>query len=276
MSYTVKEQDIKDVKTSVGDVKTSVGEMKDSVKGVEDAVSGTYKKFFSDFQQFMYSNNVLVAATGFCVGMATKEVIEKLLNLIVLPLVQVAMKYSIVHIAYYKSVAYISRPELLLILTTFGEILWSLFVWIVIIILTFFMLEYLLNRNVLGLRSVVKEGEKINYVKAKAEAKENIIPTKQEVKQLEKEEKAEDKAGKQLQKIEDKNVKRADKDSSTAISVVADKSKIITDESKVKPVNGNSSSQTQLPSQSQTPSPTQIGSPRPNIVLDTFFAPLHF
>jgi large-conductance mechanosensitive channel len=265
MSYTVKEQDIKDVKTSVGDIKSSV-------KGVEDAVSGTYKKFFSDFQQFMYSNNVLVAATGFCVGLATKEVIEKLLNLIILPIVQVVMKYSILHIAYYKSISYISRPELLLILTTFGEVLWSIFVWIVIIVLTFFMLEYLLNRNILGLRSVVKENEKINYVKSKAEAKENIIPTQQEVKQLEKEEKAEDKAGKQLQKIEDKNVKRADTDSSTAISVVADKSKIITDESKVKPANGNSS----LSTSSQTQSPSQVGTPKPNIVLDTFFAPLHF
>jgi large-conductance mechanosensitive channel len=242
MTYKVKETDMQEVKDSIEDVKKNVG--------------GTYRKFFSDFQQFMYSNNVLVAATGICVGMATKEVIEKLLNLIVLPIVQLAMKYSIVHIAYYKSIAYISRPEVLLIFTIFGEILWSVFVWIVIIVLTFVMLEYLLNRNVLGLKSVVKDAEKINYVKSKTEAKESIIPTEAEVVKLDKEEKAETNAGKQLQKIEEKDVKKSETDTNASIAVIASKSETIAK---------------QIEDESKNPNKMQE-----QRSLDTFFAPLHF
>jgi large-conductance mechanosensitive channel len=170
---------------------------------VENVVSGTYKKFFYDFQQFMFANNVLVASTGFCVGMATKEVIEKLMNLAVLPLIHFFTKFSIIRILYKKLIENAHYPFLKSLLEIFGEVVWSILVWIVIIVMTFITLEYILNRNVIGLTSTIKTENKLDFAKSKAEAKENIIPTLKEAKNIIKVDNLEKKTGEVVKKLED-------------------------------------------------------------------------
>jgi large-conductance mechanosensitive channel len=174
----------------------------------------------------MYSNNVLVAATGFCIGMATKEVIEKLLNTIVLPLFHLVLRMSFIKSIYDKLLNYFSKSSLNTSFTIIGDFSWSIFVWFVIIGLTFIILEYLLNRNILGMKSIIKEADKINFVKAKSGANENIIPTQTEMRKLDKEEEAEEKAGTAIKKMEENTINKAQTDTNAAIALVADKSKV--------------------------------------------------
>jgi large-conductance mechanosensitive channel len=127
-------------------------------------------KFFTDFQKFIFSNNILATATGFSIGVATKEVIEKILNAIIIP--------SLLWIFDFFNVTFLKNNKLL---TVPFEIIWFIIVWITTIIFTFLLLEYFLNRTVFGLKSTIKIDEKKEFIKSKAEAKINsIIPIKQE------------------------------------------------------------------------------------------------
>lgn len=212
--------------------------------------SGTYKKIFIDFQQFMFSNTVLLAATGFCVGIATKEVIEKLVNLIILPIIHTIFKLTIQN-AHSKLLTRITQPIVLSVLTTISDVIWSLFVWIIIIIMTFILLEYVLNRNVIGMKTIVKEDQKINFVKSKTDVNDNIIPTKEEVKQLEKEQKVEEKAAIQIKSMEQKTINQAANDPNKSIAIVADRTP--TEKRQNQPIITTSNQET---------------------IIDTFFAPL--
>jgi hypothetical protein len=127
-------------------------------------------KFFTDFQKFFFSNNIMATATGFSIGVATKEVIEKILNIIIFP--------SLLWILKFFNVTFLTKYNLLSIPF---EILWFIIVWIITIIFTFILLEYFLNRTIFGLKSSIKIDEKTDFIKSKAEAKLiNIIPIRQE------------------------------------------------------------------------------------------------
>ncbi len=170
-------------------------------------VTGTYTRILSDFQEFMYSNNVLVAATGWCVGMATKEVIEKVLNHLVLPIIHFLLKFNIWHILYLKALDHYSKTSMAIIITTFGNLIWDIFVWVVVIFLTFLILEYILNRRIIGLKSSVKDDSKTDFVKSKAEAQQSIIPVdREEFHKIMKKDEIEKIAGEKLIDAEEKKM----------------------------------------------------------------------
>lgn len=237
-------------------------------------VQETYKKFFADFQEFMYSNNVLVAATGLCVGMATKEMIESVLNEAVLPIVHTIGRVSIIHNAYLSALKHVNHKMLSSILSILGSVSWSIFVWVLVVLLTFVMLEYVLNRKFIGLKSTIKDGDKINYIKAKQEAKESIIPTQAAVQQLEKEEKVEKVAVKQLKRIEEQALLKAERSKDPSKAVVAVSAPIATQipTSKLQPPTTQPPTTQPLTTQPLTTQPTtQQTSQTP---LEEFFAPL--
>jgi large-conductance mechanosensitive channel len=127
-------------------------------------------KFYSDLQKFIFSNNILITASGFSIGIATKEVIEKILNAIIIPSIQWVLTFF--HIKY------LMKFELL---NTSVYILWSILIWIITIIFTFVLLEYFLNQTIFGLKSTIKQNDTNDFIKSKTEAKlENIIPITQE------------------------------------------------------------------------------------------------
>ena len=189
----------------------------EQIRKGEKVVTGTYKKFFYDFQQFMFANNVLVAATGFCVGVATKEVIEKLLNMAVLPVIKFMTKFSLIKILYNKLLENTQHAVLKNILQIGGDVVWAVLQWIVIIVMTFVILEYLLNRNIIGLSSTIKSDERLDFAKAKAEAKESIIPTQKEVNALEKTDKIEKQTGEIVKELEDKKMRNISKKAPTTL-----------------------------------------------------------
>jgi large-conductance mechanosensitive channel len=173
------------------------------VSSIASNVTGTYKNIFYDFQQFMFGNDVLVAAAGFSIGMATKEMIERLVTAVVLPIVHFVLKFSLAKIAYTKILETFPGTHMASVLGTVGAAVWDIFVWIIIIIMTFMILEYILNRKIVGLKSTVKDDNMKDFAKAKATAGDNIIPTQKEVKDLEKKEYIEKKAGEKLIEIND-------------------------------------------------------------------------
>lgn len=148
------------------------------------AASIALYKVYTDFQAFVFSNNVLVAAAGFSMGAATKECIVGMMSVTVLP----ALRW-LVNTLHVESLAAI--PMLAACSQLFG-----IFVeWMATIAFTFILLEYLLNRTVFGMKSTVKAEEKKDFIKAKAEAKiDKIIPTSQaEVRDILKEKATDDK-----------------------------------------------------------------------------------
>jgi hypothetical protein len=134
----------------------------------------TLSSFYTDIQQFAFSNSILVTASGFSVGVATKEVIQNLLILIGLP----ALKWLG---AKLNLSARMRVPAML------GEIGWQIAVFILTIIFTFILLEYFVNRGLLGMKTVVDAQKFDSYIRSKAEAENTtIIPvTDSAVKQVE-------------------------------------------------------------------------------------------
>jgi large-conductance mechanosensitive channel len=129
-----------------------------------------YYKFYSDLQKFIFSNNILVTASGFSIGIATKEVIEKILNAIIIP--------SINWILTFFHIKYLMKYE---ILNNSLYIIWSILIWIITIIFTFVLLEYFLNQTIFGLKGTIKQIDTVDFIKSKTEAKlDNIIPITQE------------------------------------------------------------------------------------------------
>jgi large-conductance mechanosensitive channel len=117
-------------------------------------------KFYFDFQKFIFTNNVLVAAAGWCVGVATKEVIETVIAVIILPLV-----------VWLQSLPGARHLMQVTALTTVVKVAWTLLVWVLTIIMSFVLLEYFLNRSVFGMSSTINTGQEQDFVKAKAKAK---------------------------------------------------------------------------------------------------------
>jgi large-conductance mechanosensitive channel len=165
---------------------------------------GTFKKFYRDFQEWAYSNEILVAATGFCIGVATKEVIEKVLNDIIKPFLVFLVKLTYIHLVFDTETLYNTYGGYIIL--SIGKFIWDMFQWGIIIVMAFILLEYFLNRTIIGMKSVVKTQNTTDFVKAKAQAKESIVPTKTEMKELERTEKVEEKAGKKMIKLDEKKM----------------------------------------------------------------------
>lgn len=135
-----------------------------------------YTKIYQDLQKYIFSNNVLVTASGFAIGMATKEVIAKILSIIIVPLFDHLRRLSQVKILWKYSI--FSIPF---------EIFWTILLWIITILFTFLFLEYFLNKTIFGMVSTVKESDEKTFIKSKVEAKAiDIIPKSEDsyIKQL--------------------------------------------------------------------------------------------
>jgi len=141
-----------------------------------------YLKIYHDFQHFIFSNNILVTASGFVIGMATNDYIQKNLKLSI-PLYEYI---GTLLIPYENSFFGIERNYLIhSIFKVFGKIIINTIIWIFTIILTFVLLEYFLNNTVIGLKSTIKENEEKDFIVSKKEAKkEEIIPTEKKLQDI--------------------------------------------------------------------------------------------
>lgn len=144
------------------------GEKESSFKGSQDLMhelKGKYDGFYYEFQKFMYANDIIVAAVGFTIGMVTKDMIMSVLHDIFIP-VFLGIG-SLQSIKSLKNSAMANIPGLSMLTIQFGNILWTVFVWFLTILLTFLILEYFFNRFILGLKTMVPEEEKQNFILAR-------------------------------------------------------------------------------------------------------------
>jgi hypothetical protein len=145
----------------------------------KSAFALTFKKVYNDFQHFMFSNKIIVGATSFAIGVATKDVIEQVMTLLLLPL----LKAPLIHLRWYimkaPFVAHMFNKKMWIaaVLNSVGNVLWSLLLWLTVIIFAFFLLEYFLNRKIVGVISKVATTDEKEFVAAKVAAKEEpMVP----------------------------------------------------------------------------------------------------
>lgn len=149
-----------------------------------------YLKIYHDFQNFMFSNNILVTASGFVIGMATNEYIQKNIKLSI-PLYEYLGKILIP----YENLIFGIETNFTIktIIKVFGKFIINTITWIFSIMLTFVLLEYFLNNIVIGLKSTVKEDEEKDFIVSKKEAKkEDILPTEKKLQDIKIKEKKEE------------------------------------------------------------------------------------
>lgn len=149
-----------------------------------DIIELFFNKFHKDFQEYTYKNKVLVAASGFAIGMATTNLLKNIVDDILTPAIIKLFKYLL-----SLSPLYTKYPILYYIVTKVSNFVWLFIVWLLTIFVSFFVIEYLLNRKIIGLSSSVKDNEKKEFIKEKILSKENnnILPTEKDKIQIENE-----------------------------------------------------------------------------------------
>jgi large-conductance mechanosensitive channel len=170
--------------------------------GTNIPIKDVTRNLRSDFQTWIFANSIIPPASGIAIGLATKQVIEQVLNLVILPIfIWITHLFSLHRVNNYL-LKYVSKTVLNSVLTTSGEVAWSIFLWMLTLFLTFVILEYVLNRRIIGLKSEVKEADQKNFIKAKLGAEDGIIPTQEQVRKLNVEQEKEKKMVKDIKKEE--------------------------------------------------------------------------
>lgn len=141
-----------------------------------------FKKFYKDFQEYTFKNQVLVAASGFAIGITTTDFIKNIIEDIYKPFIIFASS----HIIKLLPISTKEYPILFTFIFKFFDFFSILFIWLSTIFISFFVIEYILNRKIIGLSSVMLEKEKDEYIKKKMESqsKNNIIPNKTDIIEL--------------------------------------------------------------------------------------------
>ncbi len=153
----------------------------------DNKVVATAKKVRNDFQEFAFTNKFIAGCIGVSIGLGTKDYIQNVLNKVILPLL-----YKIGQLLFNRRLYQIFEPYHTII-NFIGELLWDTASWIILILLTFVILEYVLNRKILGLKNVLPPEEEVKFLKAKKEAQKKsiIIPNDDEIVELKQKEEAE-------------------------------------------------------------------------------------
>ena len=113
-------------------------------------------KIFNDIQNWAYANSVVINAGGFTIGYSTYHFITGIITLIT-PIFLLFGNY----ISKLANIIGLTRTGYLYILVKFiAEVLIKIIVWLSTILVTFILLEYFLNNNILKLKTNIKEKEK--------------------------------------------------------------------------------------------------------------------
>ena len=141
-----------------------------------------FKKFYKDFQEYIFKHEVLIAASGFTIGIATSDFIKKLIDEILKPIAILISGYILgffsLSIKQHSIVFYITDKliNLISLLTA----------WLFTIFIAFFVIEYVLNRKIIGLSTVILDKDKKEFIEQKIESekKTNIIPNYKDIMEI--------------------------------------------------------------------------------------------
>ena len=116
-------------------------------------------KIFNDIQNWAYANSVVINAGGFTIGYSTYHFITGIITLIT-PIFLLFGNY----ISKLANIIGLTRTGYLYIFVKFiADVLIKIIVWLSTILVTFILLEYFLNNNILKLKTNIKEIEKRFY-----------------------------------------------------------------------------------------------------------------
>tara|TARA_B100000795_G_scaffold242835_1_gene206343 strand:- start:770 stop:1210 length:441 start_codon:yes stop_codon:yes gene_type:complete len=132
------------------------------------------KNFYKDFQEYIFKHEVLIAASGFTIGIATSDFIKKLIDEILKPIALTICSF----LFGYLSISLKLHPIILYISFKLFNLISLILAWLFTIFVAFFVIEYILNRKVVGLSTVILEEDKKEFIAQKIESKKNnnIIP----------------------------------------------------------------------------------------------------
>lgn len=141
-----------------------------------------YTKYYSEFQSFIFTNNILVTASGFTIGIATHNLINENLKLLT-PLLTILydklLLYNTLYFGLTKNSIFASfMYSILMFILNFIS-------WIIIILFSFILLEYILNNKIFGLKSTLKQTDEKDFLISKVSAKkDDILPTNTDLKKI--------------------------------------------------------------------------------------------
>lgn len=140
-------------------------------------------KFYSDFQQYMYSNNIIVSASGFTISWFTYHLINDLFNKILLPLF---VSFIVIFNSIFQEyIPILKNPHLLYFFDIFKNFIQICLTWIFGVFFAFIILEYIFNRKIVGLTSTIEKDKKAAFIDSKIESKkQNISSTETLVKEI--------------------------------------------------------------------------------------------
>lgn len=164
---------------------TAAAATMDNLGDVSPSLNDLTSKFYTDFRQFVFANNIVAAAAGFSIGTAIKQLIQDIMEKIVLPLLIMIGNWIRDH-----TIRHIMRSgedehsrlrfffQIIAYLRVMFDIAWSVIVFVAIVLLTFVLLEYVINKRILGLRTRVRTEDRNAYAAARVKARiESIVPT---------------------------------------------------------------------------------------------------
>lgn len=131
---------------------------------IMDYSKNVFEKTYMDLQTFVFSNGVIIAAAGFTIGVATKEAITKMLEIVIMPVFVWLRSFTTIQ-------SIIGYPALLIFL----ELFWTILIWMVTIFWCFVLLEYFLNKTIFGLATTMTDDKKKDFVLSKVEAKTSSL-----------------------------------------------------------------------------------------------------
>jgi len=133
-----------------------------------------FSKFYKDFQEYTFKNQVLIAASGFAVGISTTDFIKSITHDILKP-ISISLSLYLFKVSHLPIKKY---PMIYNISILFYNFISLCLIWLSTIFISFFVIEYILNRKIIGLSSIITDKEKVDFNKQKKESltKNNIIP----------------------------------------------------------------------------------------------------
>tara|TARA_B110001450_G_scaffold191571_1_gene179755 strand:+ start:2387 stop:2989 length:603 start_codon:yes stop_codon:yes gene_type:complete len=160
-------------------------------------------KLYSDIQSWSYTNSVIVNAGGFTIGYSTYYFITGILALFT-PIYIILNK----NITIFGNKIGINKTGIIYnILNFFINIISLTGKWLITLLITFLLLEYILNIKLLGLKSNVKADQKKDFIISKTEAKNNE-PIIENSKKIEKKNEKELLIGTQILKTEEESLNK--------------------------------------------------------------------
>lgn len=119
----------------------------------ETIISSTekIKKFNNEFKSFTTDKYLIVGAAAVCIGFATKDAIEGIMNQAILPVLKVLANASPLYLlfTYIKSKT-IKMPILHVVLDKLGLVIWILIVWFLIIFVSYILFNKVLSVDIVG------------------------------------------------------------------------------------------------------------------------------